>query len=62
MALKKDIVFVSDNKLYWVDHASETIEVADLDGSNRQKVTQLSNEADPFAVTLWGDYLYWSDW
>ena len=55
-------MFFSDNKLYWVDHASETIEVADLDGSNRQKVTQLSNEADPFAVTLWGDYLYWSDW
>lgn len=56
------ILFHAGGKLYWVDHGSELIERADMDGRNREVVHTLDSEADPFSITVWGDLIYWTDW
>ncbi|GCB72649.1 hypothetical protein scyTo_0002111 [Scyliorhinus torazame] len=50
-----------NNRLYWTDDEQGYIEFADLDGSNRHRV---HNQDMPhvLAVTLFEDYIYWTDW
>ena len=49
--------------LYFVDAENNIIEYANLDGSNRTAVVQMSKfKAKPYALTLFQDYIYWSDW
>lgn len=48
-------------KLYWADAKHHVIESAHFDGSERKKV--LSNHLPhPFALTIFEDSLYWTDW
>lgn len=49
-------------RLYWASQTHPTaIESADWDGKNRQVLVR--NDIDePYAVTLYKDYIYWSDW
>uniref|UniRef100_A0A665TZ97 Low density lipoprotein receptor-related protein 4 n=1 Tax=Echeneis naucrates TaxID=173247 RepID=A0A665TZ97_ECHNA len=46
-------------RMYWVDAKHHVIERADLDGRNRKAVISLPH---PFAITVFEDSLYWTDW
>lgn len=49
--------------LYFVDTENNIIECANLDGTNRSAIVQMPrNSAKPYALTLFEDYIYWSDW
>ncbi|XP_033107798.1 low-density lipoprotein receptor-related protein 2-like isoform X2 [Anneissia japonica] len=49
------------NKLYWVDAHLDHIVYSNLDGTG---ITLLLDEGvgHPFAVTVFEDYVYWTDW
>ncbi|KAM3856102.1 low-density lipoprotein receptor-related protein 4 [Vipera latastei] len=47
--------------LYWADAGMKTIEYAGLDGSDR-KILIGSNLPHPFGLTLYGAWIYWTDW
>ncbi|XP_069176041.1 low-density lipoprotein receptor-related protein 4 isoform X2 [Procambarus clarkii] len=46
--------------LYWVDAKEHVIEAAQIDGTNRRKI--LEGLPHPYAITVFEDYLYWTDW
>ncbi|XP_048340184.1 low-density lipoprotein receptor-related protein 5 isoform X2 [Sphaerodactylus townsendi] len=52
---------LEEQKLYWADAKLSFIHRANLDGSFRQKVVE-GSLTHPFALTLAGDTLYWTDW
>ncbi|XP_013395341.1 low-density lipoprotein receptor-related protein 4-like [Lingula anatina] len=49
------------DRIYWADAKHHVIECADLDGANRRIVLD-QGLPHPFAVTLFEDELYWTDW
>ncbi|KAF7240342.1 Low-density lipoprotein receptor-related protein 1 [Varanus komodoensis] len=50
-----------NSRIYWADAREDYIEFASLDGSNRHIV--LSQDIPHiFALTLFEDYIYWTDW
>ncbi|XP_078716677.1 prolow-density lipoprotein receptor-related protein 1-like isoform X3 [Lampetra fluviatilis] len=50
-----------EDKLYWCDARTDKIERIDLEtGENREVVLSTSN-MDMFSVSVFGDYIYWSD-
>ncbi|KAL0151236.1 hypothetical protein M9458_053427, partial [Cirrhinus mrigala] len=52
--------FIND-RIYWADAREDYIEFASLDGSNRHTV--LSQDIPHiFAMTLFEEYIYWTDW
>ncbi|KAM4699918.1 prolow-density lipoprotein receptor-related protein 1 isoform 2-T2 [Discoglossus pictus] len=52
--------YVND-RIYWADAREDYIQFANLDGSNRHTV--LSQDIPHiFALTLFEDYIYWTDW
>lgn len=53
------IDYVAD-RLYWVDAKLDKIETSTLEGNNR--VTLIQNVPHPFGLTVFGDYIYWTDW
>ncbi|XP_028649665.2 low-density lipoprotein receptor-related protein 4 isoform X1 [Erpetoichthys calabaricus] len=48
-------------RIYWVDAKHHVIERADLDGKNRKAVIS-QGLPHPFAITVFEDSLYWTDW
>ncbi|KAK8762674.1 hypothetical protein V5799_026062 [Amblyomma americanum] len=54
------IDYASD-RIFWADAKHHQIESADLDGANRKKVIE-AGLPHPFAVTIFEDTLYWTDW
>ncbi|KAK8381292.1 hypothetical protein O3P69_018402 [Scylla paramamosain] len=46
--------------LYWVDAKQHVIETAHIDGTNRRTI--LEGLRHPFAITVFEDTLYWTDW
>ncbi|KAM6320831.1 low-density lipoprotein receptor-related protein 6 isoform 5-T5 [Aegotheles albertisi] len=50
-----------EQKLYWADAKLNFIHRSNLDGSNRQAVVK-GSLPHPFALTLFGDTLFWTDW
>ena len=48
--------------LYWADAALDKIESSDTDGLSRTLLTDSSLVGHPFAITIFNDTLYWSDW
>ncbi|XP_055136598.1 low-density lipoprotein receptor-related protein 6 isoform X8 [Symphalangus syndactylus] len=50
-----------EQKLYWADAKLNFIHKSNLDGTNRQAVVK-GSLPHPFALTLFEDILYWTDW
>ncbi|CAF0886571.1 unnamed protein product [Adineta steineri] len=48
-----------DDRIYWADAWFDRIERASLDGTNREVI---STVVHPFALTVHGHYIYWTDW
>lgn len=48
-----------DQMLYWTDAVREKIERSDLNGQNRQVL--ISATIYPFSITVFGNYIYWTD-
>ncbi|CAM4944086.1 unnamed protein product [Rotaria socialis] len=48
-----------DDRIYWADAWFDRIERASLDGTNRETISTVIH---PFAITVHGHYIYWTDW
>jgi low density lipoprotein-related protein 2 len=56
-------VDIPAKRVYWVDPKVDRVESVDYDGNDRQIVaTGMNNVPHPFGVTLFDQYLYWTDW
>ena len=52
-----------DRQLYWVDAKLHFIHACNLDGTNRRVVMSGSSSLQyPYALTLFEDTLFWTDW
>ncbi|XP_043939564.1 prolow-density lipoprotein receptor-related protein 1 [Protopterus annectens] len=49
------------NKLYWCDARTDKIERIDLETGENREVVLATNNMDMFSVSVFGDYIYWSD-
>ena len=50
-------------RLYWADAFLDVIEYSNIDGSNRVTLeTEANGLQHPYALTLFGDLLFWTDW
>uniref|UniRef100_A0A8C2IBE8 Low density lipoprotein receptor-related protein 2a n=1 Tax=Cyprinus carpio TaxID=7962 RepID=A0A8C2IBE8_CYPCA len=49
-----------DQRLYWADASLQKIERCSLTGSNREVI--VSAAIYPFAMTVYGQHIYWTDW
>ncbi|XP_052737933.1 low-density lipoprotein receptor-related protein 4 isoform X1 [Bicyclus anynana] len=50
-----------DSKIYWADAKHHVIERATFDGRERKRITN-KGLPHPFALTLFEDAIYWTDW
>ena len=48
-------------RVFWTDARRKVIESSSLDGSDRRQVVHLQSQ-HPFSVTVFEDFVYWSDW
>ena len=52
-----------ENKIYWIDAKYHYINCVNYDGTQRQTIIQGKQYiSHPFAMTMSGDYLYFTDW
>ncbi|KAG5887972.1 hypothetical protein JTB14_035046 [Gonioctena quinquepunctata] len=51
----------TSNQLYWADAKHNVIETSMFDGSNRRKVIS-KGLPHPFALTIFEDAIFWTDW
>ncbi|XP_063881494.1 prolow-density lipoprotein receptor-related protein 1-like isoform X4 [Scylla paramamosain] len=50
-------------RIYWTDAKSDSIHTAFYDGSDHRKIIEKHHLlSHPFAITLYGNYVYWTDW
>lgn len=50
-------------KIYWIDANSDSIHVVDYDGNNpRALLRKIKSLGHPFAITLYENNLFWTDW
>ncbi|RWS16456.1 hypothetical protein B4U79_10678 [Dinothrombium tinctorium] len=55
-------VDLSEEKLYWTDSRSNTIERINFDGSNREYVVKNNSYLkNPISLTIYNNYIYWAD-
>lgn len=50
------------DRIYWADAHLDYIAFADLDGRNRHEVMRGTKVPHVFAITVFDDYIYWTDW
>ncbi|XP_068223129.1 low-density lipoprotein receptor-related protein 1 isoform X3 [Palaemon carinicauda] len=49
--------------IYWIDAKSDSIHAAMYDGSHHREILREHHLlSHPFAITLFGNYVYWTDW
>ena len=48
-------------RIYWTDAKLKVIESSRLDGSDRRQILYLPAQ-HPFSITVFEDFMYWSDW
>lgn len=48
-------------KLYWCDARLDKIEACDMDGTNRIVLVSALPQ-HPFALAIWDNYVFWTDW
>ena len=51
----------AEQRLYWTNIDQHQIESSDLDGSNIRSLQQ-KDPFDPFSLTQYSDFVYWTDW
>ncbi|XP_071953244.1 low-density lipoprotein receptor-related protein 5-like protein [Antedon mediterranea] len=51
---------VSNGKMYWCDSGTDVIEEANLDGTERRIIANLTGH--PSDIEVYKNYLYWTDW
>uniref|UniRef100_A0A1I7SE82 EGF-like domain-containing protein n=1 Tax=Bursaphelenchus xylophilus TaxID=6326 RepID=A0A1I7SE82_BURXY len=57
------VVDIAGKRVYWVDPKVDRVESIDYDGNDRRIVaTGMNNVPHPFGLTLFDQYLYWTDW
>ncbi|XP_065167955.1 low-density lipoprotein receptor-related protein 1 [Atheta coriaria] len=50
-------------RIYWVDARSDSIHTTKYDGTDHHEVMRNHDMlSHPFAITLFGNYVYWTDW
>ncbi|XP_059178824.1 low-density lipoprotein receptor-related protein 2-like isoform X2 [Physella acuta] len=49
-----------EEKIYWADAHRDRIERANLDGNYREVIVETT--VHPFSLTVFGFYIYWTDW
>ncbi|KAM7407483.1 hypothetical protein PAMA_003284 [Pampus argenteus] len=49
-----------EERLYWADASLQKIERSSLTGANREVI--VSTAIYPFAMTMFGQFIYWTDW
>uniref|UniRef100_A0A3Q2Q3X8 Low-density lipoprotein receptor-related protein 2 n=1 Tax=Fundulus heteroclitus TaxID=8078 RepID=A0A3Q2Q3X8_FUNHE len=49
-----------EERLYWADASLQKIERSSLSGANREVI--VSTAIYPFAMTMFGQFIYWTDW
>lgn len=52
---------LQDGKLYWCDARTDKIERIDLETGENREVVLSSNNMDMFSVSVFEEYIYWSD-
>ena len=53
----------SNRRIYWTDNDDDNIKYSDYFGNGRNILVGASDGViDPFALTIHGDLLYWTDW
>ena len=52
-----------NRRLYWIDARSDSIHTTNYDGSDRREILRDHEYlTHPFAITLFENYVYWTDW
>ncbi|XP_045489131.1 low-density lipoprotein receptor-related protein 4 isoform X2 [Pieris rapae] len=51
----------TESKIYWADAKHHVIEKASFDGRDRKRITS-KGVPHPFALTVFEDAIYWTDW
>lgn len=50
-------------RIYWIDARSDSVHTARYDGSDHREVLRGHETlSHPFAITLFGNHVYWTDW
>lgn len=53
----------ANEKVYWIDAKLKSIFAADLDGTNVKRILHNAEQIlHPFSLTIFEDYVYWTDW
>ena len=48
--------------LYWIDAGLDTLEYSNVDGTGRTLLDNSDKIDHPFSITLYNDFLFWTDW
>lgn len=57
------VVDIPAKRVYWVDPKVDRVESIDYNGVDRRVVaTGMNNVPHPFGLTIFDQYLYWTDW
>lgn len=54
------VIVTRTRRLFWVDSLEDKIETSDFDGRKRSQI--IPHVAHPFAVTVFENSIYWTDW
>ncbi|KAL5005791.1 hypothetical protein ScPMuIL_016949 [Solemya velum] len=58
--LALDYIF---KRIYWIDARSDSVHTVDYMGKDERLILKRNNYMEhPFALSLYGDYVFWTDW